>query len=91
MAAFEDVPLTKDTWVDLHFTVGEAAATALLIQNVGGHKVRLQESILEPTDTPPIGTAVPPLSVFKSSPGASEKTWAMAINGNSTASVQVAP
>ena len=86
MAAFNNVTLTTNEWVNLNTLSGATAGTALNIQNIGNGTVLLQESATQPVNNNG-GVLFPPHydTISKAAvAGGSEIMWGKLIAGTST-------
>ena len=90
MASIADVKLEKDIWTDLTVAAGASAGDDLIVQNIGGHKIRV-----ETADTQPVGDTVGLVlnknKTALAETAISEKVWGFGRGSSSTVSVQVLP
>lgn len=82
MASQPDIPLPKNTWVDVTSAFGSSAGDDLLVQNVGQIQIRVENSLAEPS-TDDVGYSTSPGRSVQALTNPTDSVWAIAIGENS--------
>lgn len=88
MASVVDVKIEKDMWVNLTAAAGASAGDDLLVQNIGGHKGRVENSVTIPSgDT--VGLVISPSKTAQAFTEPTENVWGFGRGGATTYHIQV--
>lgn len=88
MASATDITVTENEWVDLTTAAGASVGDDLLVQNLKGNFIRVENSTTTPTNFK-LGLLVTPFKSAQATTEVGEKVWAFGIGRASTVHVEV--